>query len=273
MVDTSLNATLIERQNLTDDLAIFKIRPDSGKVQEFKPGQFATVGLPPDVLPMEGTVQAEEWANRDPNKRVPKMIRRPYSIASSPKEEDHIDLYVVLVSEGKLTPRLWTLQEGDRMFMDERIKGDFTLDPVPPDKNMVMVSTGTGLAPYVSMLRTYQGTDRWNKLVIVHGARYEPDLSYKEELEQAAAEDPSVIYIPSTTRDESFDGYRGRVTTMFSENHVEQMAGVPLNPEQTHIFLCGNPAMIDDIEKVMVERGYVTATKKQEGQLHFERYW
>jgi len=60
---------------------------------------------------------------------------------------------------------------------------------------------------------------------------------------------------------------------MFSDDRIEQMTGVPLDPEQTHLFLCGNPAMIDDIEKMMAERGYVTATKKQQGQLHFERYW
>jgi ferredoxin--NADP+ reductase len=273
MPDLELNATLIDRTDLTDELAIFKIRPDSGQIQPFTPGQFATIGLSPWHDPMQGTVQADEWANRDPDKRVPKMIRRAYSIASSPNETEHVELYIVLVSEGKLTPRLWTLKPGDKLYMDDRIKGDFSLDPVPQGKNLILVSTGTGLAPYISMLRTYRGSDRWKKMVIVHGARYGVDLSYKQELEQVAAEDPSVIYIPSTTRDESFDGYRGRVTTMFSDSRLEQMTGVPFDPQQTHIFLCGNPDMINDIEAMMTERGYTTATKKQEGQLHFERYW
>ena len=262
------NATITERQDLTEELAIFRIRPDSGEVPEFAPGQYTTLGLP----------EYDEAGNVQLTKRgKPKLIRRPYSIASSPSEND-VELYLIVVEDGALTTKLWQLGEGDRLFMDEKCRGTFTLDPVPPGKDLVMISTGTGLAPYVSMLRAYRRTGFWNKCIIIHGTRLARDLGYREELERIAAEDPDVLYLPTCTRepdDSNWDGLRGRVHVVLEPKTFTELTGDELTPEQCSVFLCGNPAMIDQCEAELAERGFSTYDRRKnpEGNVHLERYW
>lgn len=262
-----LNATLIEREDLTDELAIFRIRYDDGEVPDFIPGQFTTLGFVADDQP-------PPRPGRPP--RV-KLIRRAYSIASSPLTRDHLEFYVVEVEDGKLTPRLWNLKPGSRLFMDRRISGHFTLEGVPDGKDLIMISTGTGLAPYVSMLKTYRGTGRWRKFIIIHGTRLCCDLGYQAELERIAGDDPSVIYLPTCTREPEgsiWNGMRGRVHLALEPDFYQKLVGSPLTPEQCHVFLCGNPQMIDECESQLTARGFAVRNRQNpDGNIHFERYW
>jgi ferredoxin--NADP+ reductase len=263
------NATLIYRRDLYDELSIVHVKPDWGLVPEFTAGQFCMLGLPKDppnkVLP--------ERLARNPRTR---LIRRAYSIASSPKIREYLELYVVLVEGGKLTTKLWTIGEGDRLFLDERITGEFTLDPVEEGKDLVMCSTGTGIAPFLSMLKTYRGTGRWRHYVIIHGVRLERDLGYREELEAIAKEDEDVVYIPMCTREPTnghWQGLRGRVQVALEPSTFRELTGFDLSPETCHMFLCGNPDMIKQVAPMMEGRGFKTHTRKEPGNLHFERYW
>jgi ferredoxin--NADP+ reductase len=265
------NATLLKRIDLNEELAVFKIKPDCGEVAQFSPGQYTTLGLPADEDPND----AEAAVKRA--RRGPKLIRRAYSIASSPKQRDHMDFYIVRVEEGKLTPKLWQLKAGDRIFMDGKCKGNFTMDDVPPGKDLVMVGTGTGMAPFMSMLRTYRGTGRWRKFVVLDGCRYIRDLGYRSDMEKIAAEDPTVIYIPTVTRepaDAPWTGHRGRVNVILEPENYLKLVGTPLTPEQCHVFLCGNPQMIDQGEETLQKRGFVVKNREHpDGNIHFERYW
>ena len=149
------NATLIEREDLNEALAIFKVRLDSGQELDFSPGQYTTLGLiDPDAPPPNPNSPASK------KRKGPKLIRRAYSIASSPKLKSYLEFYIVRVDEGKLTPLLWKIKEGDPIFMDHKIKGKFTLAGIPDGKDLVMVGTGTGVAPFWSMLNTYRHTGR-----------------------------------------------------------------------------------------------------------------
>lgn len=139
-----------------------------------------------------------------------------------------------------------------------------------------MVSTGTGIAPFISMLRTYRGQDRWRRFVLIHGARFAADLGYSDELNEVIHSDPSVTYVPLVTREppeSAWQGLRGRVQHALDPATYEAVVGAPLTPEECHVFLCGNPAMIDAVEALLVERGFATDTHEQRGNLHFERYW
>lgn len=265
------NATITEWIDLNDELAIFRVKPDEGPVPEFEAGQFAMLALPRDHPPV---ADPQQYPPEDP--RWKKLVRRAYSIASSPAERDYLEFYVVRVDDGKLTPKFWAGKEGSRLWLDSRINGDFTLEGVPDGKDLVMVSTGTGLAPYVSMYKAYRNTGRWRRFVMVHGVRYQQDLGYREELEQIAEEDESFIYIPMASRepeDGDWSGLRGRVTEVLDPEAYKKHVGAELDPDDAHVYLCGNPAMIDEAEKMLVERGFVVQTKKQPGNLHFERYW
>ena len=260
MAKYELNAEVVYRENLTDELFVLCVRPLDAQIPDFTPGQYVELAMP-DKAQLSGET---------------KLIRRAYSIASAPSNSEHIELYIVVVPDGYLTPKLWTLELGDKLWMGPKIKGKFTLDPIPPGKDLVVVSTGTGNAPFVSMLREFRNTNRWNRFVFIHGVRYEKDLGYREELEQVSAEDDSVIYIPTVTRepqDSSWEGLRGRVPVVFQGNTYEQYVGAPLDPKDSHIMLCGNPAMIDSMEELLKERGFKEHKKKDPGNIHLERYW
>ena len=259
MSDRQINATLVHREALHDALLILKIRPDSGVIPDFKPGQFTSLGFPkPESTPEK-----------------PRLLRRAYSIASSPKEKDAIEFFIVIVDGGALTPKLGAMQVGDRLWMDTRFDGHFTLDPVPAGKDLVLIATGTGLAPYISMLRTYRDTGRWRKLVIIHGVRVAKDFAYVAELKRAAAEDPNIVYVPMTTREPDWGGRCGRVNTFFEGDEYQKAVGVPLDPATTHVFLCGNPDMITSIQELLQARGFRDWHQRNapDGNIHFERYW
>ncbi len=261
-----LNAELISREDLNETLSIVRVRPDGGRVPDFQPGQFVRLGLPkPD--------QGAPTAGRPGRVR---MTRRAYSIASSPLTTDHLEFFVVRIEEGALTPRLWEIPVGGRLWMDSQAKGEFTIDLAPPGADLVMVSTGTGIAPFLSMLRTYAENRPWRRFVLINGARYASDLGYRDELERVCRGDESVRYIPLVTREPEgspWTGLRGRVQTVLEPEMYERLAGVPLDPARAHVFLCGNPDMIDTVEALLVARGFVTDTHQQKGNIHFERYW
>ena len=264
------NATLLTREDLTEALSIVRVRPDSGRVPVFVPGQFLRLGLPRD--PAEAG--AEGRPVRKPG-RV-RYTRRAYSIASSPNETEAAEFFVVRIEEGQLTPKLWEIEPGGRLWMDDTAKGEFNMDVAPTGKDLVMVSTGTGIAPFVSMLRTFRGQGRWRRFVLINGARYAADLGYGDELRAAVSADPSVYYIPLATREvegSAWTGLRGRVQAALEPATYERLVGAPLDPAECHVFLCGNPEMIDAVEPLLAERGFVTDSRERVGTVHFERYW
>ncbi|MEM7576438.1 MAG: ferredoxin--NADP reductase [Planctomycetota bacterium] len=258
------NAVVLDRVDHHDDLATFRIAYRDGRPPQFKPGQYATLGLhgPP---PGDG--------------KPAKLIRRMYSVASSPVDHEHVSFYIVQVDQGALTPSLFDLKPGDTLFMAERFGGHFTLDPVPPDHHVVCVGTGTGLAPFRAMYLTHNNDTpkRWNRFVLLDGCRTAADLAYHDELQDAAAADPDFTYLPTVTReppDSGYAGHRGRVTDLLKPDVFPDLAGFSLDPANTSVLLCGNPAMIDQVEAELTGAGFATHSKKNpEGTLHFERYW
>ncbi|MEX0652779.1 MAG: ferredoxin--NADP reductase [Phycisphaeraceae bacterium] len=269
-----LNATLVSREDINEELAIFRVRPDSGEVPAFEPGQYTTLGL---ALTPEEADEVMPTRSGKPHAK-PKLLVRAYSIASPPKQRAYLEFFLVVVPDGALTPRLWKLREGDRLFMGPKITGKFTLDDIPPGKDLIMIATGTGLAPFLSMLHQYRHTNRWRRFVVIHGTRLAADLGYRAELERIAAEDPSVYYIPTVTREpnnSNWQGLRGRIhIALEPARYTEITEGGEITPEQCHVFLCGNPAMIEQVTAELGERGFVTKDRDHpEGTIHFESYW
>lgn len=281
------NARIVEKQMLHDTLGIFRIAYEEAQVPDFKPGQFTNLALlpPPTPQAVAGAQDAatenktEDEGVRRRKRRGPRLVRRAYSICSPPREKRWMEFYIVAVDEGALTPRVFDLPVGGRLFMDTKIKGHFTLDGVPPGKDLVTVSTGTGIAPFLSMYHQYREDDRWARFVFIHGVRLAKDLGYRNELEALARQDPRVHYLPVVSREpkDNWDGLHGRVTGIFHDGLYERLIGSPLDPAQCHVFLCGNPAMIDQLEAELTAEGgpgFVTKTPRQkDGNLHFERYW
>jgi ferredoxin--NADP+ reductase len=186
-----------------------------------------------------------------------------------------VELFVVHVADGEFTSWLFGKREGSRLWMSPRASGGFTLEGFPRGKDLVLVSTGTAVAPYVSMIRTYRGQAPWRRLVLVNGVRYAADLGYRDELEALAC-GPGFIYLPMVTREAAgsdWKGLRGRVGDVLAPRRFASLTGFSLDPETCHVYLCGNPLMIEETETVLRQRGFRKHTRHNPGTLHLEKYW
>ncbi len=230
---------------------LFTIRVAVEGVREFEPGQFLQVGI---------------------DRGTEKHLHRPYSVASPHGPE--IEFFIVLVEDGELTPHLWKMEVGDSIDVAERAAGSFTLKKTPDAENLWLVATGTGLAPYIAMLRTTTPWDRFKKIVVVHGVRHGADLGYQEEFAEYAKSHPEqFVYVPTLTRDESDGALRGRIPQLLDDGNLERAAGCEIAANNCSIMLCGNPAMLDEMEEKLGTRGLKKHKTKDPGQIVLERYW
>ncbi len=229
------------------DDGLFTMQLDSEP--EFVPGQFATLAL----------------------ERDDEIIKRAYSIASRPR--DPLEFYIQRVENGALTPRLSALKPGDTVLLWHKIAGGFTLSDDHGSDVLWLIGTGTGMAPYLSMLRS--GAPYWNhrRVVVVHGARTAAQLGYRAEFEQIAKEQ-AVTYIPALTREDAPGALRGRIPDLLSSGALEEAAGAVAGPHKHHIMICGNPEMVKGMLELYKLRDMGLKTpKRPEGEIHIEKYW
>jgi ferredoxin--NADP+ reductase len=198
-------------------------------------------------------------------------VRRSYSASSAPGAP--LEFFLTSVPGGALTPALFRLHEGDRLWVESTPRGFFTLRYVPPCRNLWMVATGTGLGPYVAMLRAESTWQHAQEIVLVHGVRTAEHLAYREELEALGRQRP-LRYVPLVSRTQEPQGaLPGRVTTTLESGALERAAGLSLTPEDSHVLLCGNPVMIGDMLALLEARGLRKHRTRQPGHVTFEKYW
>lgn len=267
------NATLVERVDIGPRQAVFRVKPD-GALPEFKAGQFMVLGLTwAEPRVQEATPEEEP----EPDK-ANRLIRRAYSIASGAHDHEVLEFYISMVSSGILTPRLFHLKPGARLFLGPKATGLFTLERIPAGKNLLMVSTGTGLAPYMSMVRTQALGEGCpiRPMAILHGASYSWDLGYRNELELLAHACERFRYLPVISRpteDKGWTGKVGRLGGWLSRPDLDKEVGFSLAPEETHILLCGHPGMVEEATTILTGQGHVLEEKGRPGNLHREKYW
>jgi ferredoxin--NADP+ reductase len=240
------NATLVRRDDQHDALGAFWVRFD-GDATPFLSGQYMTIGVFADG----------------------KLVQRPYSVASDPAAAGDIgyEMYVRLVNGGMFTPLLWRLPIGHRMRMIGP-KGKFTLEP-DDERIHLFISSGTGNAPFVSMMRSLLREGKPRRTVFLNGVSYEADLGYRSLLEgwQRSGEYP-VTYVPTVSRpaDPSNAGWTGR-TGRAESNVAGVLDELALTPDNTIAYICGNPDMIVAAEATLLSRGF------PEAQVKKELYW
>ena len=189
-----LNAFVTQRIDFAPGLAVLRVAPDGWELPTFKPGQFAVLGLPASAA------RCADSEPEDPPPAPDVFIRRAYSIASSSIEREYLEFYIAHVKSGSLTPRLFYLQVGDRLWLSPKATGLFTLEQVPEDQNLVFISTGTGLAPYMSMIHTHLNPNQQRKIAVIQGARNSWDLGYRTELFHMQHLALNFTYMPVITR-------------------------------------------------------------------------
>ncbi|MCI0801330.1 MAG: ferredoxin--NADP reductase [Chloroflexi bacterium] len=226
-------ASLVERRDVTEDLMVIKLEPS--EKFDFKPGQYCTLGLG--------------------------KIERAYSIVSAPYEK-YLEIFVELVPEGELTPLMWDLKVGDCMSVRPRAKGIFTMDRKM--HHHFMLSTVTGLAPSMSMVRQYlhdggpEGDDGQHVFYIMYGASYVDELTYDVELNELAKKYPDTVKFvptisrPTEARNAGWEGVTGRVNTI-AEEYLQRFN---LPKDDTRVYACGHPGMIEDVKAKFVPQGW-----------------
>lgn len=266
-----LNSRITQRIEITPTLLILRAAPVGWELPTFEPGQFAVLALP-GASPRCAMCDAEE-ESLPPEK----LIKRAYSISSSSRQKAFLEFYVALVTSGALTPRLFALKTGDAVWLGPRFSGLFTLRDVPADRHIVLIATGTGLAPYMSMLRDALQCGGPRRFAVVHGARHSWELGYRSELMMLDSMCPNMTYVPLISRPDAepvpWNGQAGYVQDVWRRRPLRDRWGFDPTPDNTHVFLCGNPGMVETMLGVLKAEGFVEHTPGKPGHIHVEKYW
>jgi ferredoxin--NADP+ reductase len=191
-----------------------------------------------------------------------KPLMRAYSIASA-NHEEHLEFLSIKVPDGPLTSRLQNIKPGDEVLVSRKPTGTLTLHDLKPGKRLYMLSSGTGLAPFMSLIKDPLAYERFEKIILVHGVRYRSELAYRDYIEWELTHHEylgelvrnQLIYFPTVTR-ERFR-YQGRITTLIESGKLcEQVGMPPLQPSEDRVMICGSPAMLSDLSKLLEARGF-----------------
>jgi ferredoxin--NADP+ reductase len=241
-------ARVLARREWSPGLVTLTVQAD---IAPFEPGQFVNVGLR-----LEG-----------------ELVFRAYSLASPPGAP--LEFYVTEVEGGALTPELAKLRPGDSLLVEQHPQGFFSLRYVPDTPELWLLATGTGLGPFLSMLRSEEIWRRFGRLVVAHGVREVAHLCYREEFAALAAQhEGRLVWVPVVSREPAAGGVlHGRLTTTLADGSLEARAGITLAPERSHVMLCGNPAMIQDVTALLEGRGLRKHRQRKPGHISIEKYW
>jgi len=175
---------------------------------------------------------------------------------------------------GPLTPRLAALNIGDPVWLSPRANGFFSISEVAQADVLWCLSTGTGIGPFLSMLRTDEPWGKFERVVLVHAVRNADELTYRDEIaEISAGHAGAFTFVPFVSREAHPTALSGRIPAAIADGRLEARTGIALTPENSHAMLCGNPAMVEDTQKLLETRGMRRHRRKEPGHVTVETYW
>ena len=237
----------------TDEL--FTLRATRDPALRFASGQFVMLGLVADGKPLV----------------------RAYSVVS-PYYADELEFFSIKVQDGPLTSRLQHVKVGDEVLVGKKPTGTLVLDGLRPGKTLYLLGTGTGLAPFLSLVRDPETYERYDKVVVTHTVRRAIDLAYRHFLEEGLPGDadlgelvaPKLIYYPSVTRDAFV--HQGRITDLIASGQLFADIGLPeFDRTRDRVMLCGGPSVLADLKALLLERGYEEGSIASPGDFVLER--
>ena len=249
--DGCLAGSVTEIEHYTDGLFRFRVmRPASFR---FRSGEFVMIGLPGEA-----------------------PVFRAYSIAS-PNWDDTLEFYSIKVPGGPLTERLQYIRPGDTIWVRRKATGTLVIDALLPGRQLWMFATGTGIAPFASIIRDPESYAKFDRLILVQGCRYLPELAYAKALVAAMADDPLVgemaakrlQLITATTREPS--AMTGRLTTCLADGRIEATADAALDPDTDRAMICGSMAMLNDMRDALLARGLVEGANARPADFVIEK--
>lgn len=240
-----LEGTVLENRHWTESL--FSLKVEAPRLA-FAAGQFVRIAL---------DIGGER-------------VARPFSFVNPP-EDPVLEFYGIVVPEGPLSPRLEKLAAGERLYVASNPAGFLVLAEVPEAKTLWLLSTGTGIAPYLSILRTAAPWRRFRNVVLVHAVRHARELVYQDLLKKM--ERPQFKYVTFVSREPHAAALSGRIPAAIRDGRLEAAAGVALDAASSHVMLCGNPQMLKDATAALAERGMRKHRRRNPGHITVESFW
>lgn len=247
--------TLLDVKPLTPSLFSLRVTRDAGF--RFRSGQFARLG----VTKADGSIA---W--------------RAYSMVSAPHDE-YLDFFSIVVPGGEFTSELSRLGKGDTLLIDRQAFGYLTLDRFVGGRDLWLLATGTGIAPFMSILQDFEAWERFESIKLVYSVREAKELAYLDEIAGLEQRDylaefaGKLQFIPVVTREAHPGALNARITTLIETGELERAAGLAFSPEHSRIMLCGNPQMIDDTRQALKARDLQLSLSRRPGQVAVENYW
>ena len=249
MADSNwVDAKVIENHHWTDALYSIKVEADIG---DYEAGQFGRLGLMIDD----------------------KIIGRPYSFVSAP-HEDFYEFYSIKVQEGLLSSKLAELKAGDHVYLGKKANGFLILNEIPDSEDLWMISTGTGIGPFLSIAKTEEPWKRFKKVVLVHAVRRAAELTYQDLINTIKEQHPDQFeYVPFVSREETDFALSGRIPEALKNGTLEDRVNLKIENGKSQIMLCGNPGMVKDVRETLEERGLRKNLRRTPGSISTENYW
>ena len=280
MSDNIQTVTVLSKTTWTPNLFSFTVsRPESFK---FTAGQFVRLGVNPSQLKYykQQVTANGDSSNEEVDEALNEDIFRAYSIVSSPFDEV-LEFFSIVIPDGAFTSQLQHLEVGDDLLLNTMPFGFLTLaryqKPLP--KDLWLLATGTGLAPFLSMLQDLKTWEDYEHIILAYSARSIEELAYVKKIESlqedfgSLVDNPAkLIFIPVVTREPVEGGLTERLPKLLLDGTLQKRAGIALDIDSTHVMLCGNPEMVEDTKETLKSLGLVM-NRRGEGNIAVENYW
>ena len=276
--DKSIRVKVIEVTRWAPTLLSFKVtRPDGFK---FTAGQFVRLGIHgKDLQYFAQNHETKLITSETQDKPIDLdgYVFRAYSVASSPYDE-FIEFFSVVIPEGEFTSKVNHIQVGDSLLLNTTPFGYLTLAryqlPLPND--LWLLATGTGLAPFLSILKTIEVWQQYQRIILVYSARTSQELAYQAEIDAIKSiygdNGAAFVFLPIVTREADYAGEKARIPNLILSGKLTELVGQKLDKERSHVMLCGNPQMVEDTKEALKSIG-LTMNRRGEGNIAVENYW
>ncbi|MBD1573325.1 ferredoxin--NADP reductase [Vibrio sp. S17_S38] len=236
-----------------------------------------TVQVPANTYPSPAFI-AGQFSKLALLNQQDEWVRRAYSMVNKPTIRDDnliLEFLVIEIPQGQLTPHLGHLQIGDTLYVGTQPAGFMTLDEIPSNtKDLWMLSTGTGIGPFLSILEETESCQHFEHLILVQAVRTQSELVYKEKIiELMKRYQGKLRYVPIVSRESVKGALQGRIPALLESGQLAAVAHVPLTKQQSFFYLCGNPDMVHDTRDTLENMGYKKHLRREAGQFSFENYW